>query len=419
MLIAGEPSGDLLAGELVNALRVQWPHATSFGAGGARMAAAGVELVHDMSRLSVVGITDVLGKLLELRRLMKQLLALAIARQPAVIIGVDYGGFNLRFGHAVRQYLRNNPFSTWKPKIVQFVSPQVWASRPGRARRLAADYDLLLSIFPFEKAWYAQRVPQLRVEFVGHPMVGRFTPEDLRWTRELESPAAVNRPPRILLLPGSRKSELKRHLPPVLGALGLMQAQVPGLQATMVLPAENLAGLVYWQFVNQLQLSPSLLGPADLNGARALAKKAYPSLELQIGDLPQTLAQTDLAIAKTGTVTMECAFCGVPAVTLYKGSWLNYQIARQLITVKTFTMPNLLAGEEVYPEFLQYELTAEKLARAALDLLQNEARRKKVKSQLARIIASLGGPGAPARAAEAILSLLPSTQRNPGQPATL
>ena len=124
------------------------------------------------------------------RRLFNQLLALAIERKPDAIIGVDYGGFNLRFGHAIKQYVRKNPLSNWNPKIIQFVSPQVWASRPGRAKRLARDYDLLLSIFPFEKDWYAQRVPKLRVEFVGHPMIGRFTNDDLRLTRrEHEEPA--------------------------------------------------------------------------------------------------------------------------------------------------------------------------------------------------------------------------------------
>jgi lipid-A-disaccharide synthase len=129
------------------------------------------------------------------------------------------------------------------------------------------------------------------------------------------------------------------------------------------------------------------------------------NVEIQIGDLPQALDQADIAIAKTGTVTMECAFFGVPAVTLYKGSWLNYQIARRLITVKTFTMPNLLAGEEVYPEFLQDALTAENLSRAALELLQDGSRRAKMESQLAKITSSLGEPGAAGRAATAILSL--------------
>ena len=136
-----------------------------------------------------------------------------------------------------------------------------------------------------------------------------------------------------------------------------------------------------------------------------LAKSLGTDLEIQIGNLPQALVEADIAISKTGTVTMECAFFRLPAVTLYKGSWLDYQIARRLITVKTFTMPNLLAGEEVYPEFLQNDLTAENLARAALELLQDESRRAKMKAQLAGVIASLGAPGAAGRAADAVLSL--------------
>src|SRR5471030_1097375 len=175
------------------------------------MSAAGVELAFDLTQHSVIGITDVLKKYFEFRRLFNQLLALAIERKPDVVIGVDYGGFNLRFGQAVKAYVRDNPFSNWNPKIVQFVSPQVWASRPGRADKLARDYDLLLSIFPFEKAWYAKRVPQLRVEFVGHPMVERSQKSEVRSQKSESTPI-------VLLLPGSRKSELQRHLPPMLQA---------------------------------------------------------------------------------------------------------------------------------------------------------------------------------------------------------
>lgn len=411
MLIAGEASGDLLAAELVTALRARLPDANCFGAGGPRMSAAGVELVQEMSNLSVVGITDVLTKLIELHRLMKKLLAAAIARQPDVIIGVDYGGFNLRFGHAVREHVRNNPFSTWKPKIVQFVSPQVWASRPGRAKRLAADYDLLLSIFPFEKDWYAQRVPQLRVEFAGHPMVGRFgapgtTSASLAGQQPGIASSTAGLAPRIVLLPGSRKSELKRHLPPILDALKTIQEKIPSVKTTMVLPADHLLKMITREFSRRLGGELHFAGPPTLADVQNLAQKNFTNLEIQIGNLPEALFQTDIAIAKTGTVTMECAFFGVPTVTLYKGSWLNYQIARHLITVKTFTMPNLLANEEVYPEFLQNNLTAENLARAALDLLQNEDRRQKIKSQLAKVIASLGPPGAPTRAADAVLNLV-------------
>ena len=381
MLIAGEASGDLLAAELVSALRGQLPDAQFFGAGGAKMAAAGVELAFDLTQYSVIGISDVLKKYFEFRRLFHQLLALARGRQPDVVIGVDYGGFNLRFGQAVKRYVRDNPFSKWDPKIVQFVSPQVWASRPGRADKLARDYDLLLSIFPFEKAWYAKRVPQLRVEFVGHPMIGRFTNDDLRLTSgPRPSASIVNRQSQILLLPGSRKSELQRHLPVLLAALKLIQEKLPAVKAKIVLP------------------NPSLM---------TLAKSLGADLEIQIGELPWALAESDVALASTGTVTMECAFFGVPTVTLYKTSWLTYQIARRIVTVKSLTMPNLLAGETVYPEFIQHYATPENLSRAALELLQDESRRTKIKLQLAKVISSLGEPGAAGRAANAVLSLFP------------
>jgi len=374
MLIAGEASGDLLAAELVSALREQLPDAQFFGAGGARMAGAGVELAVDMTQHAVVGIPS-LGKYLKLRRLGGDLLALAVKRQPDVVIGVDYGGFNLRFGHAVKEYGRTNPFSNWTPKIVQFVSPQVWASRPGRARQIAADYDLLLSIFPFEKAWYAQRVPQLRVEFVGHPMIGRFQNSDFRF-QQSETTAA---PTNILLLPGSRRSELNNHLPVMLNALKLIQEKAPDVRAKMVLP------------------NPELLQLAESLGAK---------VEIQIGELPWALAGSHVAMASTGTVTMECALFGVPTVTLYKKPLLGLALALRIITVKSLTMPNLLADGEVFPEFLQKAATPENLARAALELLLDGPRRKNIQSQLAKIIASLGEPGAPRRAAAAILSLL-------------
>ena len=138
-----------------------------------------------------------------------------------------------------------------------------------------------------------------------------------------------------------------------------------------------------------------------------LAKLPGANLEIQTGDLPQALAQADVAIASTGTVTMECAFFGVPTVTLYKTSWLTYEIGKRLVTVKSLTMPNLLAGETVYPEFIQNDATPENLSRAALELLQDDSRREKIKSQLAKIISSLGEPGAAGRAATAILSLFP------------
>jgi lipid-A-disaccharide synthase len=396
MLIAGEASGDVLAAELVRALRQELADAEAittrdcqplytsleprfFGAGGPRMAAAGVDLAFDMTAHSVIGLSEALKHYLKFRRLFHQLYQLALQRQPDAIICVDFSGFNRRFAHAIRQYARarSDWFHDWSPKIIQYVSPQVWASREGRAYQMARDYDAVLSIFPFEKDWYAKRVPQLRVEFVGHPIAERYG--EGRGTRCAGQGAM--RTPMLLLLPGSRTSELARHLPVMIGALALIRAQVANLRVRMVLPSESL-----------------------VQQAKALGLPV--NLEVQVGGLPESLTEADLAIASTGTVTTECAYFGVPTVALYKTSWSTWQIARHIVKVKYAAMPNLLANEEVFPEFIQGAASPENIARAALELLRDEGRRARVKSRLAEIVASLGGPGATRRAAHVIVETL-------------
>ncbi|MGH7981399.1 MAG: hypothetical protein ACREE6_18630, partial [Limisphaerales bacterium] len=173
--------------------------------------------------------------------------------------------------------------------------------------------------------------------------------------------------------------ELKHHLPIMTGALKIIRGKMPSATAMMVLPNEEMK-----------QLATSI---------------AQCDLEVRAGNLPEALARADLAITKTGTVTMECAYFGAPAVTLYKKPLLGLAIALGIVTVKSLTMPNLMAGEEVYPEFIQAAATPENVASAAMALLQNESRRQGIKSRLAKIIASLGGPGATRRAAMAIAGL--------------
>jgi lipid-A-disaccharide synthase len=397
MLIAGEASGDLLGAELVGALRAKVLEAASeptddaqplrtallpefFGAGGPKMAAAGVELAFDLTQHSVIGLWHVLKHYFKFRRLFQQLFRLALERQPDVIIGVDYGGFNLRFARAIRRYVRRRHgwFHSWNPKLVQYVSPQVWASRPNRAQLLAANHDLLLSLFPFEKGWYAARAPKLRVEFVGHPIVERFAKAAGR-----RPPGESGPSPCAVLLPGSRTDEVRRHLPALLGALHRLKSEIGTLRAVMVLPSEALA-----------QQAHSVGLPAGV--------------VVQVGRLPDALAQADVAIAKSGTITLECAFFGVPTVVFYRTSWPTYLLGRASVNVKHVAMPNLLADAEVFPEFIQDTATAGNIARAALDLLRDDARRQAVKARLAEVISSLGGPGANARAAEAIAGLLRS-----------
>ncbi len=388
MLIAGEASGDLLGAELVKALRAlnssnENSRMEFFGAGGPKMAEAGVNLAFDLTAHSVIGLLEVLKNYSQFKKLFDQLLHLAIDRKPDVIVCIDFSGFNRRFANAVRKFCRSHEGrgENWNPKIVQFVSPQVWASRPGRAEKMARDIDLLLCIFPFEKDWYARRVPNLRVEFVGHPIIERYANDDLRFTREAASDSSIgNRQLQIVLLPGSRAGELKRHLPVMIEAAKQISAK-HSVKFKIILPNESLR-----QFVERTSSISS-------------------DFEIQIGNLANALSQATLAIASTGTVTMECAYFGVPTIAIYKTSWSTYQIGKRIIQVKFLAMPNLLANEIIFPEFIQDEATPENIALEAIEILNNPERQQKIKSKLVSVIQSLGGAGASERAAIAILSL--------------
>jgi lipid-A-disaccharide synthase len=380
MVIAGEPSGDSLAAELVTELRAVLDaracETEFFGAGGPRMKAAGVDLAFDLTTHAVVGLIEVLKNLRNFRGLFNTLLHMAAKRRPDAIICVDFSGFNRRFALAIRRVARRVP--GWSPKVIQYVSPQVWASREGRVYQMPRAYDLLLGIFPFEPAWYVQRVPDFQVQFVGHPVLDRYS----SWREIIDArPVAAKTPARVLLLPGSRAGELKRHLPVIIEAARQIQAAQPA-HFQMVLPNEEL-----------------------LAHAQSFLTKS-PAVVLQAHGLPEALLQADLAIASTGTVTMECAFFKVPTVALYKTSWSTYQIGRRIIKVKHLAMPNLLVNEAVFPELIQHEATADNIAREALSLLRDIARREAIQKKLGAVIASLGAPGATKRAAQTVTDLI-------------
>jgi lipid-A-disaccharide synthase len=356
------------------------------------MAAAEVELALDMTQHAVVGLWEVIRKYWHFRRIFRRLLDLAIEREPHAIICIDFSGFNLRFGRAVRNYARSlrGTFGNWDPFIVQYVSPQVWASRPQRAFQLARNLDLLLSIIPFEKQWYAARTPKLQVEFVGHPLLDRYgscLPAITAAGEGTGGGVGQQSGSTVLLLPGSRRGELMRHLPVMVEALARIQSAKPGIAAKLVLPHKDLCDL-----------------------ARRLVTLPR-DMTVQIGNLDSALAGADVAIASTGTVTLECALFLVPTVAIYKTSWSTYRIGKQLIQVKNLAMPNLLASQEVFPEFIQDAATPEAISRAVLALLDNPARRAEIQAQLAKVVATLGSPGASERAAEAIVNLVESHPR--------
>jgi len=394
MIIAGEASGDVLAAELVGALRAEtgYQETTSleltsnpksispfpwqfFGVGGPKMRQAGVDLTYDLTEHAVVGLWEVIKHYPDLKRLFNRLLQMARQRMPDVIVLVDYPGFNLRFVKAIKHIVRQKLswFNNWNPKIVYYVSPQIWAWHSSRVHQIARDVDLMLCIFPFEKAWYAERVPQFRAEYVGHPLLDRYPTFERRQHR----PAC---PPLVLLLPGSRERELKKHLPEMLNSSQVLSGNQ---KARFRVVAPNHALAEY---------------------ARKLAAN-QPEIEIAVGQLASSFIEATAAVASSGTVTMECAYFGIPTVVIYKTSWSTYQLGKRFIRVKYLAMPNLLAGESIFPELIQHEACASKIASELQKFLSEPSLRESIQRKLESVISSLGMPGGAARAARSILRL--------------
>ena len=375
MVLAGETSGDRLAAELIEALRevvnergVEKTYAF-FGAGGEAMEAVGVEMLMDMTAYSVVGLWEVAKKYFEFRRIFDRLLKAALERRPSLVILVDFSGFNRRFASALRAE------ADWELRIVYYVSPQVWASRPGRVRTMERDLDLLLSVFPFEKAWYQEHAPRLSVEYVGHPMVDRYRDVAIR---ELNA----EEPYTLALLPGSRLGECRRHIPLILDALDILERSF-SIRPVLVLPTKVM-----------------------MEKAKAIWGDRLDKVELRIGALRASLEEADLALACTGTVTLECAFCRIPTVTFYQTSLLTYWVARRIVRVKWLTMPNILADEEIFPELIQYDANPKRLAEESTRLLTNLEARYVLREKLGELVKTLGEGGGPQKAARMISGIL-------------
>ena len=381
-LIAGETSGDTLGAELIKSIRNQHngKNIELIGTGGQKMKIAGLQQLFDLTEHAVVGFWEVLKNYLKFRKLFQQLINLAIKNEPDAIVLIDYPGFNLRFARAIRNHQRQGTgaFKKWQPKIIAFVSPQIWAWKENRLKQITSDFDLMLSIFPFEKSWYAKRAPNFKVEFVGHPLVDRFSIDKNKNNKSTSDPDLFTAHPEVLLLPGSRQRELEKHLPGMLEAVKIIATELK-IKVRIVLP-------------NKKMLS--------------LAKQIVPTgteIILQIGNLEESLNHAILTIASSGTVTMECAWFKVPTVVVYKTSLITYIIGKLLVKVPYVAMPNILAKEEIFPEFIQNEATPDNIAKASLRILQDSTERQKILTGLKHIASQLGEPGATNRAAKSIL----------------
>ncbi|MDI9401900.1 MAG: lipid-A-disaccharide synthase [Limisphaerales bacterium] len=376
MFIAGEASGDALAAELLYQIRNKSPvPIKAFGAGGERLRSEGAELSIDLTQHAVVGLWEVLKHYKTLKGLFMKLLDEAIEKRPEIVILVDYPGFNLRFAKALKKHIRKRTDSDWSPKVVQFISPQIWAWHESRIHQIARDVDMILSIFPFEKEWYQQRAPGLRVEYVGHPLLDRYKEYASRVGERVPT-----EPYHVLFLPGSREKELSRHLP-VLAEAAPVVAAALNVKFRVVLPDEKLQDLV---------------------------ERYFPKTDVEIctRKLAESLLWADVAVASSGTVTMECSYFQVPTVIFYKTSFFTAFFGRLFIKVKCIGMPNILSGNRhIYPEFIQGDATAANLSKAVLRFLAQPEVRSQTQHGLRTMLATLGGEGASQRAADKVLEL--------------
>jgi len=370
MLSCGEPSGDLYAGALTRELRRLAPGARVFGYGSQALADVGGELIGDFRGLSVTGITEVLRVLPRTYAMYRRLVAAARERRPDVFVAIDFPDFNFRLLASIRRL---------GIPIVYYISPQLWAWRAGRMATMKRAVDRVLVIFPFEEEIY--RREGVDVRFVGHPLVELIPPPGDRaaFLREIGlDPAA----PTVALLPGSRHNEVARILPTLARAVPRIAARVPGVQF-VVAGAPN-------------------LGAGDF-GALALAAPHRPVLVHARAD--DVLDAADVVVTASGTATVQAALHEKPMVIVYRVSPMSYRLGRRFVRVSTFGMVNLIAGETVVPELIQDDCTPEAVAEQAVAFLLDRVRADTARAALREVKRRLGGPGASARAAEAVLDV--------------
>lgn len=371
MIVAGEPSGDAHGAALVTALRARNSQGNLhfFGATGPLMRAAAVETVVNSDDLAIMGIVEVGRVLPRFIRAFRKLRAAAIRKSPDAVILVDWPEFNLRLASALhRRGL----------KVIYYISPQLWAWRPGRIRKIKEDVDLLLSILPFEVEWYKARGVD-HVEFVGHPLSGevkaRFGREEFCRRNDLD-PAR----PIVSFLPGSRLKEVERILPPMVEAIKELHTARPEVQAVVVVAPSRTAEETY-----------ALMPRDDSDNIKLVQQQTRESL-----------AASDASAIASGTATLEATLLETPMVVVYKESQVNWHTLGRLITVPHFGLVNLVAGKEIAKELMQDQLTGKNLAQELLKLLEPETN-KAARKSLRAVACKLGEPGASERAAAAIL----------------
>ncbi len=369
-VVAGEASGDARGAELLAALVGEMPSLQIYGAGGPKMRPYATGSFLEWTEQAVVGIWEVLKKWGYFRREMERMLAEIEVLQPKILLLIDYPGFNLRLAKAVK--------ARWPQiKTVFYISPQVWAWNRGRIPKMACYLDLMLCIFPFEKDLY--EASGLHTEFVGHPMLDSLAPLKTNTPRSEHL---------VGLFPGSRDREVRRLFPVMVEAARLLSATQPGLRFEAA--AANVRQAAWMlEHLSERHFDPSF--------CRVGQERFY------------TLAQEATAgMVCSGTATLEAAYFGLPMLITYKVAALTWAMGKLLVRIPFLGMPNVIAGREVAPEFLQGRATPRRLARAMAQLLETSQKRLDQQAAFSEVVAKLGQPGAGRRAALAVARLLRS-----------
>lgn len=371
MIIAGEVSGDIHGGRLVQEIHNILPDTHFVGVGGENMQREGVTLLHHVSELAVLGLIEVLYHYPRIRKVFYDLIEYAAEHRPDAVILIDYPGFNIRIAEHFKRL--NIP-------VIYFISPQIWAWGQHRKKVIAERVDKMLVFFEFEKEFYADT--GLDVEFVGHPLVERVEP-DLSRDKFFENTSLQKNRPILGLLPGSRQNEIVRLLPVMLESAFLVHQRIPELQ--IVLPIGSAV-------------------PRDVLTGIFDRWRAHRDVDITVVErhVHEVMAYSDTVLVASGTATLETACLGTPMIILYKVNVITALFARLVIKIPYIGLVNVVAKNKVAPEFLQYDARPSKIAECAYRYVTDKALLSEKKRELAMVRERLGLPGAMTRAAGAV-----------------
>lgn len=374
LIVAGERSGDLVAGALARELRRARPELRIAAMGGSELEAAGAEILFPVGRIAIMGFSDAAKHLGTVRAAFRRLAGHVERERPRVVVLVDYPGFNMRLARVAK---------ACGVPVVYYVTPQVWAWHSSRARMLARFVDRALCAFAFEAPLL--RAAGVNAKWVGHPLLDRLPagPEEARarLRRELGAAEAER---VVALLPGSRPSERRAHLTVFLEAAACLAAVAPGLRFLLAASSAALTA----------------------EEAERAAERAGVAVRVVLDDAHACLAAADLALTVSGTATLEGACAGTPMIVCYRMNLVNYLACRMLVEIPCIALANIVAGRLVVPELVQFAVTPARLAREARALLADGARLARMRRGLVEIRKRLGEPGASLRAAQEVLACM-------------